>query len=67
VDGFGMLGNEGTTSEGLGDWEERYQEERFFVDPKKGEIWVGRRAWVEGEEGRGGWKLTEFGMTVPDL
>jgi len=62
-----MVGSEGTSFEDLEDWEEGDQEERFVVDPRKGEIWLGRRAWVEGEEEGGEWKLMKLGVTVPDL
>lgn len=63
---FVMVGSEGSSLEydDLGEGEE---EEKFVVDPKKGEIWFGTRSWAEGEPHPGDWQLKKLGVTVPDL
>lgn len=40
-------------------------EERFVVDPLKGELWIGTRERVA--PGETEWKMRKMGLTMPDL
>lgn len=63
---FAMVGSEGSSLE-YDDLAEGEDEEKFVVDPKKGEIWLGTRRWLEGEDDPADWQLRKLGVTVPDL
>lgn len=63
---FAMVGSEGSSLE-YEDLAEGEDEEKFVVDPKKGEIWLGHRRWDDGADEAGDWQLRKLGVTVPDL
>ncbi|CED82765.1 Quinonprotein alcohol dehydrogenase-like superfamily [Phaffia rhodozyma] len=41
--------------------------ERFLVDPRKGEIWLGSLDQSASDEKDRGWRFKKMGVTVPDL